>query len=76
MLVDCSKDTRVLAALGRTMDWLDREIDYLIVTHPDMDHYGGCVDVLKRFRVKNIITNDSRTSFEYLKNRIQFFFDR
>lgn len=57
MLVDCSLDARILAALGRVMPYYDKQIDYLVVTHPDMDHYGGCIDVLNRFQVKNIIYN-------------------
>lgn len=55
MLVDCAKDATVLGALGRVMKYYDKEIDYLVVTHADLDHYGGCIDVLKRFEVKNII---------------------
>lgn len=55
MLVDCARDARVLGALGRVMKYYDKEIDYLIVTHPDIDHYGGCIDVLKQFDVKNIV---------------------
>lgn len=55
MLIDCGKDATVLSALGRVMKYYDKEIDYLAVTHPDLDHYGGCIDVLKRFEVKNII---------------------
>lgn len=56
MLVDCAKDARVLEALGRVMDFYDKSIDYLLVTHPDLDHFGGCSDVLSRFEVKNIIS--------------------
>ncbi len=55
MLIDCAVDARVLEALGRNMDFYDKTIDYLLVTHPDLDHYGGCTDVLKRFEVKNYI---------------------
>ena len=55
MLVDCGRDGSILPALGRVMDFFDKEIDYLLVTHPDLDHYGGCTDVLKRFDVKNIV---------------------
>lgn len=57
MLVDCGKDKRILARLGETLPFYDRTIDYLIATHPDLDHYGGCVDVLKNYTVKEIITN-------------------
>lgn len=55
MLVDCAKDARVLEALGRVMPFYDKHIDYLLVTHPDLDHYGGCIDVLKRFDIEHIV---------------------
>lgn len=55
MLIDCAKDSRILEALGRTMPFYDKSIDILVVTHPDLDHYGGCIDVLKRFHVDKIV---------------------
>lgn len=55
MLVDCGKDRRILSALGRSMHFFDRTIDYLLVTHPDLDHYGGCTDVLARYHIRHII---------------------
>lgn len=60
MLVDCGRDRSVLHALGRVMSRRDRRIDYLIITHPDSDHYGGCVDVLARFEVGTIVYNGMR----------------
>jgi len=57
MLIDCAKDARVLSALGRALFFSDRTIDYLVVTHPDLDHYGGCTDVLDRFSILNLVTN-------------------
>lgn len=57
MLVDCAIDGRILEALGRVMPYYDHDIDYLFVTHPDLDHYGGCAEVLDRFDVKNIVYN-------------------
>lgn len=54
MLIDCAMDGRILEALGRVMDFYDKTIDYLVVTHPDLDHYGGCQDVLERFDIKNV----------------------
>lgn len=73
MLVDCAKDATVLGALGRVMKYYDKEIDYLVVTHPDSDHYGGCIDVLKRFEVKNIVyTGLQKTdkSWQYFQDMI------
>lgn len=57
MLVDCAIDARILAKLGQMVPYYDRDIDYLVITHPDSDHYGGCIDVLNRMNVKNIVYN-------------------
>ncbi|PIZ96310.1 MAG: hypothetical protein COX80_01605 [Candidatus Magasanikbacteria bacterium CG_4_10_14_0_2_um_filter_33_14] len=57
MLVDCAIDGRILEALGGVMPYYDHDIDYILITHPDLDHYGGCTEVLKRFQVKNIVYN-------------------
>lgn len=59
MLIDCGPDKNVLAKLGKYLPFYDRTLDYLVISHFDLDHYGGCVDVLKRYQVKNIITNGS-----------------
>jgi len=55
LLVDCSIDGRILEALCRVMPYYDHDIDYLLVTHPDLDHYGGCTEVMNRFQIKNIV---------------------
>ncbi len=57
LLVDCGKDSKVLSELGSVMPFYDKYIDYVLVTHPDWDHFGGCIDVLKRFDVGHIIYN-------------------
>jgi len=36
------------------MPFFDRTIEYLVVTHPDLDHYLGCIDVLDRYRVERV----------------------
>ena len=57
MLVDCGMNRDVLRKLGKYLPFYDRTIDYLLITHPDTDHYGGCADVLRRYDVKKVITN-------------------
>lgn len=64
MLVDCAVDARVLEALGRAMPYYDHDIDYLVITHPDLDHYGGCSEILGRFEVKNIIYNGLKKEYD------------
>jgi len=62
MLVDCGINRNILSKLGSALPFFDRTIDYLLVTHPDGDHYGGCPAVLQRYQVKNIITNGAQKS--------------
>ena len=62
MLIDCAMDARIIEALGRVMDFYDRHIDYLVVTHPDLDHYGGCTEVLHRFEIGQIVINGDSKS--------------
>lgn len=57
ILIDCGPDQKILRKLGEQFAFFDRQIDYLLVTHPDLDHYGGCIDVLRRYDVKNIFIN-------------------
>lgn len=57
MLVDCGPDRTVLSELGGQLPFWDRTIDTLLVTHPDRDHYGGCIDVLTHYNIKKIVTN-------------------
>ncbi|MBT3419234.1 MAG: MBL fold metallo-hydrolase [Candidatus Magasanikbacteria bacterium] len=60
-LVDCGIDATVLEGLGRHMPFYDKYIDYVIVTHLDLDHYGGCIDVLHRFDVGTFVYNGTQS---------------
>jgi len=62
MLVDCGPDRSIMNKLGRFLPFYDRTIDYLVVTHFHLDHYGGCIEVLERYRVKNIFINSDNNS--------------
>lgn len=60
MLVDCGPDKKVLSKLGKYLPFFDRRLDYLLITHPDSDHYAGCPAVLSRYQVKNIFLNGAQ----------------
>jgi competence protein ComEC len=42
--------------LGKKMPFWDRTIDLVVLTHPEADHLTGLVEVLKRYKVKNILS--------------------
>jgi len=52
ILVDGGPSPSVLLShLGRRMPFWDHSLDLVILTHPEVDHVGGLVDVLERYDV-------------------------
>jgi competence protein ComEC len=66
MLIDGGRTKKVLRELADAMPFHDRTIDVVIATHPDSDHIGGLVDVLKSFDVHFFLVSGARsdTGFE------------
>lgn len=54
ILIDGGKDATVLRRLSEHLPLFDRTIDVVIATHPDADHVGGLVDVVKRYDVGHV----------------------
>jgi competence protein ComEC len=45
----------ITLALGRRMPYWDRNIDFLVLTHPHQDHLAGLVEVLRRYSVSQVL---------------------
>lgn len=71
VVIDGGPTDAVLKNLGKSMPFFDRTIDLLILTHPHADHVSGLVDVLKRYKVKQVLLPDvkynSSVYTEFLK---------
>jgi competence protein ComEC len=48
----------VCLGLGKKMPFWDRTIELMILTHPSADHVTGLVEVLKRYRVREVFYPD------------------
>ncbi len=59
MLIDGGRDSSVLRMLGKERSFFDRNIDVVVATHPDLDHVGGLVDVLRRYDVGTILMTEN-----------------
>lgn len=55
ILIDGGPNMKVLEGLGNNMPFYDRTIDLVILTHPDHDHMGGLIEVLKNYEVESIL---------------------
>ncbi|MBU3901531.1 MBL fold metallo-hydrolase, partial [Patescibacteria group bacterium] len=66
VLIDGGPSDAVLAKLGQALPLGDRQIELLILTHPDSDHLSGLVEVLKRYEVSQILESGiADSSAEY-----------
>lgn len=56
VLVDGGPSPQAISLeLGDKMPFWDRTIDLLVLTHPHHDHLAGLVEVLRRFRVRQVL---------------------
>jgi len=55
ILIDGGPTNVILDKLGKEMDFWNRRIDLIILTHPEHDHVAGLIEVLKRYEVENIV---------------------
>ncbi len=73
ILVDGGPNAIVLSRLSQVMPFGDRSIDMIVVTNPDRDHIGGFIDVLRNYKVGEILepgTFNSSLTYKTLENEI------
>ena len=57
ILIDGGPDNRVLNCLSRHLPFWDRKIEMIVLTHPQADHFGGLIEVIKRYSVSQFVIN-------------------
>jgi len=58
VLVDGGPGDQVLTCLADHLPYWDRQLEMIILTHPDADHLTGLIDVIKRYDVKQFVLNN------------------
>ena len=57
IIVDCGPDSKIINQLESKLGFWASRIDMIIITHGDKDHYGGCRDVLGKYKVGQVMIN-------------------
>jgi competence protein ComEC len=57
ILTDAGPDTKVLQSLAKVLPQSDTYIDVAIISHPEVDHFGGYNNLLDYYRVGAFIYN-------------------
>lgn len=55
VLIDGGPKNKVIEELGEVLPFFVKKIDLMILSHPHADHIDGLVEVLKRYKVENIL---------------------
>src|SRR3989338_7755299 len=55
ILIDGGPPNKILPQLSGVLDFNDRDLDVLILTHPHADHISGAIEVLKNYNVGMVI---------------------
>lgn len=62
ILIDAGPNRQVLRCLGKYMPFWDRQIELAFITHQDLDHYGGFIYIIDRYKIDRLISVDSGNS--------------
>jgi competence protein ComEC len=66
ILIDAGPESTILEKLAKEMPFWDRSLDIIVLTHPEKDHLGGLIEVLKKYQVDYIFwTGVIRDTFEW-----------
>jgi len=67
ILIDGGVDNSVVYELGAVMPWWKHHIDFVIVTHPDLDHYGGLHAVAEKYSIGSLLHNGHASDEPYFQ---------
>ena len=62
ILIDGGATNKVIDCLGRHMPFWDRKIEVVLLTHPQLDHFGGLREVFRRFQVERFVATSLDSS--------------
>lgn len=74
MLIDGGPNNDVVNCLGKYMPFWDRNIEIMVSTHPDSDHYKGLIEVMKRYSIGKLIAseaNKDNASYNEFKSTVE-----
>lgn len=58
ILVDGGPNKDVLNCLGKNMPFWDRNLEMVILTHPEKDHFTGLIDVFENYKIDYFISTE------------------
>jgi competence protein ComEC len=66
---------KVIGCLSRHMPLYDRQIDIVVLSHPQEDHLGGVLEILKRYQVSYFVHSDVTNTTEGFQQLMKYIAD-
>jgi len=76
ILVDAGPDRSILKSLGKVQKFFDKNIDVLILSHANLDHYAGFFEVLKHYEPRIFAYNGFDTQNQTFQNLLNLLEER
>lgn len=73
VVVDGGPNKNLMRVLGSVVPWYDRQIDLLVVTNPDTDHYEGFIPLLDKYKVDAVLepgTTNKYPAYKFLEDKL------
>jgi len=64
IMVDAGPDRSVLSKLGSSLNFFDKKIDVVILSHANLDHYGGFFEMIKRYQPRVFVYSGADSTSE------------
>jgi len=64
ILIDGGPSKAIVEKIAKEMPFFDREIEMVILTHPDKDHITGLFEVIKSFKVGKVLMPEMKGGLE------------
>lgn len=71
VLIDAGPDQSILSGLGQSFSFFGKELDILILSHANLDHYAGFFDVLEHYRPRVFVYNGFDSQSATFNNLLQ-----
>lgn len=62
ILIDGGPGKKVTKCLDENIPFWDRQIELVVLTHPQLDHYGGLIEVFKNYKVNTLVASSLDSS--------------
>ena len=70
VLIDTGPGTKIVSELDKLIPVYKRKIDVVLITHPNIDHFGGMQELLKHYEVRMVMMNGVDTESGSYKNLV------